>query len=70
MNESKFFNEKMPPINSLSEVVKDHFYDFFSYSTVRSATIKSIKVGIVYRFAQLIILMYIIGYELFVYSFV
>jgi hypothetical protein len=51
----------MPPLNSLSEVIKENFYDFFSYSTVRSATIKSIKVGIVYRFAQLIILMYIIG---------
>ena len=36
-------------------------YDAFSYSTVRSATIKSHGVGVVYRLAQLLLLFYIIG---------
>jgi hypothetical protein len=36
-------------------------YDVFTYSTVRSATIKSHGVGIVYRLAQLLLLFYIIG---------
>jgi hypothetical protein len=35
--------------------------EFFTYSTVRSATIKSVRVGIIYRVAQLAILFYIIG---------
>ncbi len=35
--------------------------DVFTYSTVRSATIQSYRVGIVYRLAQLVLLSYIIG---------
>ena len=38
-----------------------YIHNFFTYSTVRSATIKSIRVGIIYRVAQLAILFYIIG---------
>jgi hypothetical protein len=42
---------------------KSCFLDVFTYSTVRSATIKSKNVGIVYRFAQLLVLIYIIWYK-------
>ncbi len=35
--------------------------NIFTYSTVRSATIQSYRVGIVYRTAQLVLLSYIIG---------
>jgi hypothetical protein len=37
------------------------FFNAFTYSTVRSATIQSKKVGLIYRLAQLGILSYIIG---------
>jgi len=37
----------------------------FTYSTVRSASIQSTNVGIVYRIVQVILLTYIIGWELF-----
>lgn len=40
------------------------FSSFISYSTERSATIQSLKVGIVYRLAQILLLSYIIGWEL------
>jgi hypothetical protein len=43
---------------------KSLIFDLFSYSTVRSATIKSYKVGIIYRLAQLLLLLYIVGWEL------
>lgn len=43
---------------------KSRFLGFFVYSTVRSATIKSHRVGIAYRLAQFILLIYIIGWEL------
>lgn len=43
---------------------KNRFLGFFVYSTVRSATIKSHRVGIVYRLAQFVLLIYIIGWEL------
>ena len=39
-------------------------YEAFTYSTARSATIKSYKVGIVYRVAQFVLLSYIIGYRI------
>ena len=39
--------------------------EMFSYSTVRSATIYSVKVGLVYRTIQALILSYIVGWELF-----
>ena len=39
---------------------KTLFFDVFTYSTVRSATIQSKNVGVVYRFAQLLILIYIV----------
>jgi hypothetical protein len=41
--------------------LKTFFSGTFSYSTVRSATIESKAVGIVYRITQLCILSYIIG---------
>ena len=66
MNEK--LNAIMPSLSQISLTVKSQFYEFFSYSTVRSATIKSIKVGVVYRFAQLLILGYIIVYILSFYS--
>lgn len=37
-----------------------------SYSTDQSATIKSCKVGVIYRLSQLVILIYIIGWELII----
>lgn len=40
------------------------FLSMFTYSTVRSATIKSFRVGIVYRIVQILLLFYIIGWEL------
>lgn len=48
----------------VKKVVNSFLFDMFTYSTVRSATIKSSSVGIVYRVAQLSILVYIVGYEL------
>lgn len=48
-------NEKMK-----LERIKTCLIDAFTYSTVRSATIRSLKVGAVYRIAQILILMYII----------
>jgi hypothetical protein len=46
------------------ERTKSILFDAFSYSTVRSATIKSYKVGVIYRLAQLLLLLYIVGWEL------
>lgn len=40
-------------------------YDFTTYTTDRSASIRSFKVGFVYRLAQVIILAYIFGWELY-----
>lgn len=40
-------------------------HDFTSYTTERSASIKSFKVGFVYRLAQALILAYIFGWELY-----
>lgn len=44
--------------------IQSFFFDVFTYSTARSATIKSLRVGIVYRIAQVLLLSYIIGWEL------
>ena len=35
--------------------------EMFTYSTERSAAIKSIRVGVAYRLAQILLLFYIIG---------
>lgn len=43
---------------------RDGLLGFFVYSTVRSATIKSHRVGVAYRLAQLTLLLYIVGWEL------
>lgn len=43
------------------KMLRGGFFNFFIYSTVRSATIKSHRVGVAYRLAQLILLSYIIG---------
>ena len=40
---------------------------FLTYTTARSAIIKDWKIGFLYRFIQLIIISYIVGYEL-IYS--
>jgi hypothetical protein len=37
--------------------------EIFTYSTVRSATIYNVKVGLVYRIVQILLLTYIVGYE-------
>jgi hypothetical protein len=37
--------------------------EIFTYSTVRSATIYNVKVGLVYRMVQILLLTYIVGYE-------
>lgn len=39
-------------------------FNVFTYSTARSATIKSLRVGIAYRIVQFLLLSYIIGWEL------
>jgi hypothetical protein len=52
--------KRMPIMNPLKFVI----IEIFTYSTVRSASIYSIKVGLVYRAVQILILSYIIGYEL------
>jgi hypothetical protein len=66
------FNSQRPrgvPVVSRSsssrcQNVKESIFEVLSYSTVRSATIKSYKVGIIYRLAQLLLLFYIVGWEL------
>jgi hypothetical protein len=45
-------------------MLKSFFTHFFSYSTTRSAQINSYTVGIIYRLSQIIVLSYIIGFEL------
>ncbi|CAF0928545.1 unnamed protein product [Brachionus calyciflorus] len=45
-------------------IFKSHMRGFMSYSTERSATIKSVKIGLVYRIAQILLLSYIVGWEL------
>jgi hypothetical protein len=60
-------SKNSPPVGKLTKCrnnVNEFFYDAFTYSTVRSATIKSHGVGIVYRLAQLSLLFYIVGWEL------
>jgi len=47
----------------MKEKTRNFFVNIFTYSTVRSATIQSLKVGVAYRFAQLVLLSYIIGFE-------
>ncbi|CAF1057371.1 unnamed protein product [Brachionus calyciflorus] len=49
---------------SISNQLGSFCLNVFTYSTVRSATIKSLKVGIVYRIAQILLLFYIVGWEL------
>ena len=46
---------------NMRTLVRALFTGTVSYSTVRSATIESKLVGIVYRIAQLLILSYVIG---------
>ncbi len=46
----------------LKTKTRNFFVNIFTYSTVRSATIQSLKVGVAYRFAQLVLLSYIIGF--------
>jgi hypothetical protein len=54
----KFFkSKKRKPLEGLLDGI-------FGYTTVREASIKSIKVGVTYRIVQIIILFYIIGYFL------
>ena len=50
---------------SSSGKLRSCMFDMFTYSTVRSASIQSTYVGIVYRIVQLILLAYIIGWELY-----
>ena len=45
----------------LKKAIQSLLMFFFSYTTVRSASIVSYRVGIVYRLAQLVILTYLIG---------
>ena len=49
-------------LDSIKTTVTRAFCNVFTYSTVRSATIQSKNVGIVYRIAQLLILVYIIWF--------
>jgi hypothetical protein len=57
---------KIIRLNKNSRLFKT-FSSLFNYNTERSASIKSLRVGIVYRLTQIAILVYIIGYEL-IYS--
>lgn len=56
--------ETESPFLKMRNGVKDYLLDIFTYSTVRSASIQSFKVGVVYRFAQILLLLYIVGWEL------
>lgn len=51
------FRRRMNPIKLV-------FIEIFTYSTARSASIFSIKVGLAYRAVQALVLGYIIGWEL------
>lgn len=48
-----------------SNKLQSYVFDMFTYSTVRSASVQSTYVGIVYRIVQLILLVYIVGWELY-----
>ena len=39
------------------------WFEFLTYSTARRASIKSFRLGIIYRIGHLVILGYIIGYK-------
>ena len=47
----------------VSKKIKSIIMNTFTYSTVRSATIKSTNIGIIYRTLQIALLVYIIGYR-------
>lgn len=51
--------------NKCLNTFSSKFGSFITYSTDRSASIKSFKVGFVYRIAQILILTYIFGWELY-----
>lgn len=61
MNRREVISTIMFPIKS---TIVSFVKDFLTYSTIRSATIMSSRVGIVYRIAQILILIYLIGYDL------
>lgn len=46
--------------------MKAYAGQFFTYSTTRSATIQSRRVGIVYRIVQFLLISYIFGYLYFI----
>lgn len=53
---------KIDLINDSLTKFKTGFSSFFTYSTTRSATIKSYKIGITYRIVQFFLFYYIVGY--------
>ena len=54
----------MQKLVTFTSRVSSFCFDVFTYSTARSATIKSLRVGIAYRIVQILLLSYIIGWEL------
>ena len=52
-------------VSLTSSKLHTYIFEMFTYSTVRSASIQSTYVGIVYRIVQLILLVYIVGWELY-----
>lgn len=54
----------MQKVARFANSVTSFCFDVFTYSTARSATIKSLRVGIAYRIVQVLLLSYIIGWEL------
>jgi hypothetical protein len=66
---SMTFNFSLDKLSRISKfrVMKSGIKSFFTYSTTRSATIKSSRVGVVYRIVQFIVIYYI-GYVYYVYG--
>jgi hypothetical protein len=52
-------------LTAIKQRASNVLLNVFTYSTVRSATIQSYRVGVVYRTAQLVLLSYIIGFVFF-----
>jgi hypothetical protein len=59
MTENKINKEEK--VSKFKIIFKPVLVFFFSYTTVRSASVVSYRVGIVYRLAQVVVLAYLIG---------
>ena len=60
--------KKMP--ESIGNLIKGGIRSFFEYDTPKVVHIKSIKVGLINRLIQLLILGYIVGYVCYIFFFI